>query len=214
MAGRVATKPGQTIGPDIAISIDDPASGYVSRGALKLVAALDAFGLDPGGRICLDLGASTGGFTQVLLKRGAAHVHAVDVGRDQLDISLHDHPRLTRHDGLNARDLDPSAFPDAPNVLVADLSFISLRTALPRPLECLSPEPSWLAVLVKPQFEVGRAHIGKGGLVRDPDVARRSVEDVADWLAELGWACADPITSPVKGGDGNTEYLLGARRDR
>ncbi len=210
----MATKPAQTVGRDADIAVSDPASAYVSRGALKLLAALDAFGLDPAERVCLDLGASTGGFSQVLLERGAGCVHAVDVGHDQLHASLHDHPRLARHDGLNARDLDASIFPAAPSVLVADLSFISLRTALPRPLECLSPEPCWLAVLVKPQFEVGRAHIGKGGLVRDPDIARRSVDAVAEWLADLGWICIDPITSPVKGGDGNTEYMLGARRDR
>ena len=211
LAGTTVTKPALMVSEADALALDDPASAYVSRGALKLIAALDAFGLDPGGRVCLDLGASAGGFAQVLLERGAAHVYAVDVGQDQLHPSLRSEARLTSIEGCNVRALTSAEIDRTPSALVADLSFISLRTALPAALGLLSPA-AWLALLVKPQFEVGRAHVGKGGLVRDADMARTSVERVADWLGTLGWTCRDPIPSPILGGYGNTEYLLGAHR--
>ena len=210
--GRTADKPARMVAPGAALSVHDPASRYVSRAALKLVAALDAFGFDPAGLTALDLGASTGGFTQVLLERGAAAVLAVDVGHGQLDPRLAADPRVTLHEGLNARDLSPAILAGRRlGAIVTDVSFISLRLALPPALALAEPE-AWGVFLVKPQFEVGRAQIGKGGIVRDSAVAQASAAAIATWLAEeCGWTVAGLIPSPVAGGDGNTEFLLGAR---
>jgi 23S rRNA (cytidine1920-2'-O)/16S rRNA (cytidine1409-2'-O)-methyltransferase len=215
--GTLAAKPAMTVDGDAAIAVDDPASGYVSRGALKLIAALDRFGYSPAGRVALDLGASTGGFTQVLLERGAAKVFAVDVGHGQLDARLAADPRVVSREGLNARDLtagdldaeNPSA---APQAIVADVSFISLRLVLP-PALMLAGEDAWGVFLVKPQFEVGREALGKGGIVRDPMAGERAAADIAQFLErDLGWRIGGVILSPIAGGDGNREFLIGADR--
>jgi 23S rRNA (cytidine1920-2'-O)/16S rRNA (cytidine1409-2'-O)-methyltransferase len=183
---------------------------FVSRGALKLVAALDRFALSPQGLVCIDLGASTGGFSEVLLARGAKRIHAVDVGHGQLDPKIAGDARVVSLERTNARDLKP--FAEAPQAITADLSFISLKLALP-PALAMATSGAWLVALVKPQFEVGQAHIGKGGIVRDEDAARAALADIAAWLSSVdGWTVAGTIESLVKGGDGNREFLLAARK--
>ncbi|MEZ5804106.1 MAG: TlyA family RNA methyltransferase [Rhizobiaceae bacterium] len=212
--GRVAAKPGQPVAQDAAIVIDDPARRYVSRAALKLIAGLNRFGFDPAGCEALDIGASTGGFTQVLLERGAAHVTAVDVGHGQLAPELAADPRVTALEGLNARDLDLPHLRAAPGFLVSDVSFISLKLALPPALALAAPGAKGL-FLVKPQFEAGREAIGKGGLLRDPDDAARVAEDLRLWLdAVSGWRAIGLTPSPIDGGDGNREFLLAGVKDR
>ena len=177
--GTVVAKPGQAILPSSHITIDDPAAGYVSRAALKLIAGLDHFGLDPADSEALDIGASTGGFTQVLLKRGAAHVVAIDVGHGQLDQSLRDDPRVIVVERLNARDLSASDLCGrVPDFLVCDVSFISLMLALPPALSLAAPGAKGV-FLVKPQFEAGREAIGKGGILKDPAEGPRVAEQAA-----------------------------------
>lgn len=211
VGGRRAEKPGQMVAPSDTIAIDDPAASLVSRAALKLLHALTVSGLDPKGRIALDLGASTGGFTQVLLQRGAARVHAIDVGHGQLHASLHDDPRVRLHEGLNARDLSAGDIDgDKPGFVVSDLSFISLTLALPPALALALPGACGI-FLVKPQFEAGRDAIGKGGIVRDRAVAEASARGVAEWLsAQPDWTVLGFEPSPIEGGDGNREFLLWA----
>ncbi len=210
--GRRADKPGRAVAPDAAIAIDDPASRYVSRAALKLVAGLDRFGFDPAGRHALDLGASTGGFTQVLLERGAASVTAVDVGHGQFDGALLADPGVRLVERLNARDLDAAHLAEPVTFLVADLSFISLRLALP-PALALSARGACAVLLVKPQFEVGREGLGKGGIVRDPARGFAAAQAVSEWLgSQEGWRVLGLEPAPVEGGDGNREYLLGAEK--
>jgi 23S rRNA (cytidine1920-2'-O)/16S rRNA (cytidine1409-2'-O)-methyltransferase len=212
--GEPAGKPAHRVGPAEKLEVHDPAAGYVSRAAQKLVAGLEAFGFDPGGLNALDLGTSTGGFTQVLLERGAAHVVGVEVGHGQLDPALAADPRLTLHEGLNARDLSAAHLGGRRiGAVVADLSFISLKLALPPALGLAAPS-AWGIFLVKPQFEVGRALVGKGGIVRDLTVAEQAAEGIATWLGgRHGWSVAGLLPSPVAGGDGNQEFLLGARRN-
>lgn len=210
--GALAARPAQTVDATAAIAVDDPASGYVSRGSLKLIAGLDRFGYTPAGRIALDIGASTGGFTQVLLERGAAKVYAVDVGHGQLDPALAADPRVISREGVNARDLTAADVPEAPAAIVADVSFISLRLVLPPALALAAPD-AWGIFLVKPQFEVGRAGLGKGGIVRDPHMAERSAAEIATWLeTDMGWRVGGVILSPIEGGDGNREFLIGSER--
>ena len=210
--GVIATRPGAPVGPDSQLVLDDPAAEYVSRGAIKLVAALDDFGFDPSGRVCLDLGASTGGFTQVLLRRGAALVFAVDVGRGQLHPAVAADPRIRSLEGVNARDLDAASFDRPIDAVVADLSFISLTLALP-PALALAEPGAWLVALIKPQFEVGKAAVGKGGIVRDPIAAEAAVDRIASWVGrQEGWTVAAVVPSPISGGDGNREFLIGARK--
>jgi len=213
--GKSATKPGMAIAPDAHIVVDDPASAYVSRAALKLIAGLDHFGIDVTGRTALDIGASTGGFTQVLLERGAAHVIAVDVGHDQLHESLRSDPRVTNHEGLNARTLDRSHLEGRKiDLVVSDVSFISLKLALP-PALALAETGSHCVLLVKPQFEAGREAIGKGGILRDPADGERVADDLAAWLEALpGWRTLGLCPSPIEGGDGNREYLLAGIKDQ
>jgi 23S rRNA (cytidine1920-2'-O)/16S rRNA (cytidine1409-2'-O)-methyltransferase len=212
--GDICRKPGQPVTDDNEIVIDDPASTYVSRAALKLIAGLDHFGLSPEGRSVLDLGASTGGFTQVLLERGAAHVIAVDVGHGQMAEALCGDCRVTLMEKLNARDLTPRHLAGRRvDAIVCDISFISLRLALPAAL-ALAEAGAWGLFLVKPQFEVGRAHIGKGGLVRDTEQARHAVDEIARWLAEdQHWRILGHHPAPLAGGDGNQEYLLAALKE-
>ncbi|WP_196259603.1 SAM-dependent methyltransferase [Pelagibacterium limicola] len=204
--GDVATKAGQPVGVEDVIAIDDPASGYVSRAALKLIAGLDASGFDPQGKICLDLGASTGGFTQVLLERGAARVYAVDVGHGQLHPDIAADLRVTSLEGTNARDLDAGLIPDPIDLLVSDVSFVSLTKILDAPL-ALCAADAQAVLLIKPQFEVGRAHVGKGGIVAPGPHVAAAVAAVLDYLAASGWRLVGQIESPVKGGDGNQETV-------
>lgn len=211
--GVPARKAGQEVSPKAEIGLDDPASAYVSRAALKLVAGLDAFGVDPSGKLCLDLGASTGGFTQVLLERGARRVIAVDVGHGQMDASLRDDARVVCLEGANARDLTLETIGgERPEIIVSDVSFISLKLALPPALELAAPG-AFGVFLVKPQFEAGREAIGKGGLLRNPDDAARVAQDLRDWLdAQPEWRAIGLTESPVLGGDGNREFLLGGEK--
>lgn len=210
--GTPCLKPAQKTGASARITVADPASGYVSRAALKLIEGLDRFGISPAGRICLDIGASTGGFTQVLLERGASRVHAIDVGHDQLHESLRAKKSVRVREGLNARDLSAADLDgDRPTLLVSDVSFISLTLALPPALDLAAPGADGV-FLVKPQFEAGRARIGKGGLV-DPDVAEAVAAEVRDWFGSVpGWQAGDMAPSSVKGGDGNAEWLLHGRK--
>ncbi|MEP3280185.1 MAG: TlyA family RNA methyltransferase [Stappiaceae bacterium] len=204
-------KPGLMTSRSAEIELSDPASKYVSRSALKLVAGLDHFDFRPNGKACLDIGASTGGFTQVLLERGARTVYSVDVGHGQLHHSLANHGRVVAMEGINARDLMPTMFPDPPECLVSDVSFISLRLALPPALQMMPPGAFGL-FLVKPQFEAGRENIGKGGLVKK-EIGEQVTEEIHTWIDACdGWKSCGPIPSPIAGGDGNIEYLLGAQR--
>lgn len=215
IAGKVVTKAGQQVAGDASIEVDDPARAYVSRAALKLVAALDHFGFDPRGALALDIGASTGGFTQVLLERGARHVIALDVGHGQLDPSLLGDTRITLLEGLNARDLSQADLGRVdPDMLVCDVSFISLKLALP-PALGLAASGARGVFLVKPQFEAGREAIGKGGLLRDPALGERIAEDMSAWLDTFpGWRSLGYRPSPIEGGDGNREFLLAGGKSR
>ncbi|MBZ9654224.1 TlyA family RNA methyltransferase [Phyllobacterium lublinensis] len=209
VSGIVITKPGATVTPDAAIAVDDPASAYVSRAALKLVAGLDHFAIDVSGRTALDIGASTGGFTQVLLERGASHVIAIDVGHDQLHGSLRSDRRVTNIEALNARALSRNHLGGkSVDLVVSDVSFISLKLALPPALE-LAEAGACCVLLVKPQFEAGREAIGKGGVLRDPKDGERVANDLRNWLDGLpGWSALGFCPSPIEGGDGNREFLL------
>jgi 23S rRNA (cytidine1920-2'-O)/16S rRNA (cytidine1409-2'-O)-methyltransferase len=209
--GRAVVKASQTLNADMAIAYA-PAHPYVSRGALKLAAALDRFGLSPEGLVCLDIGASTGGFTQILLERGAARVFAVDVGQGQLHAKIAGDARVISLENTNARELSPVVLGEEAQAIVADVSFISLKLALPRAL-AMAPKGAWLVALVKPQFEVGKENIGKGGIVRGEALQIAARDGVAQWLAEQrGWTVLGAIDSPIAGGDGNREFLIAARK--
>jgi len=209
--GITAAKPGMLLLPDTELSVAADASPFVSRGALKLAAALDAFGLDPKGLIALDIGASTGGFTDVLLARGAVRVFAVDVGSGQLHERLRQDARVTMLEGTDARRLNASIVTEQPGAIVADLSFISLTKALQPALQLAAPG-AWLVALVKPQFEVGPEAIGKGGIVRDAAARERAVTEVRAFIeAQPGWRVFAEMPSPIPGGSGNQEFLIGAR---
>lgn len=215
VGGQAAKKPGQMVPASVEIAVDDPAQAYVSRAALKLIAGLDHFGFDPAGTTALDIGASTGGFTQVLLERGAAHVIAIDVGHGQMDERLKSDPRVTCLEGLNARNLTSDDLGGrTPDMLVSDVSFISLRLALPNALG-LAATGARGVFLVKPQFEAGREAIGKGGLLKNVEDGPRMAEELRAWLdAVPGWRSLGICPSPLEGGDGNREYLLGGVKDR
>ncbi|HET7851253.1 MAG TPA: TlyA family RNA methyltransferase [Methyloceanibacter sp.] len=209
--GRPALKPGALVEPGARLMVEAQASPFVSRGGLKLAAALDAFGLDPKGRIALDIGASTGGFTEVLLARGAERVFAVDVGRDQLHTKLREDRRVVVLEGTDARSLDAEIIDGPVGAIVADVSFISLTKALPAALELAAPG-AWLVALVKPQFEAGREAIGKGGIVRAAQVRAKAVAEVRAFIdATPGWKVFAELPSPIPGGSGNEEVLIGAR---
>jgi 23S rRNA (cytidine1920-2'-O)/16S rRNA (cytidine1409-2'-O)-methyltransferase len=211
--GVVCVKPGQATAEMATVVVSDAAPVFVSRGAEKLSAALDQFRIPVEGRIALDVGASTGGFTQVLLQRGVAKVFAIDVGRGQLHASLRDHPKVIALEQTDARSLTRTMVPDAVDLVVADVSFISLTKALGAALSLTEPGAG-LVALIKPQFEVGREHVGSGGIVRDESARQRALDDVRAWIAQLpGWSVVGLTQSPILGGSGNTEYLIGARRD-
>jgi 23S rRNA (cytidine1920-2'-O)/16S rRNA (cytidine1409-2'-O)-methyltransferase len=200
-------KPGQLLDEGIALRLKEQLK-YVSRGGLKLEAALDHFGLSPEGRVCADLGASTGGFTDVLLQRGAAKVYAVDVGYGQLHPKLRADPRVQVHERVNARELSPDLLGERCGAAVADLSFISLRLVLPALVSVLRPQDAWICVLVKPQFEAGRKEVGKGGVVRDAAVHKRVVEEIGLEVQKLGLRLRGSVESPLEGPAGNREFLL------
>ncbi|QFY59258.1 TlyA family RNA methyltransferase [Rhizobium grahamii] len=208
VGGKVVLKAGALFTEDAVIEIDDPAQDYVSRAALKLTAALDHFKLDPAGQHCLDVGASTGGFTEVLLERGAAHVTAIDVGHGQMHPRLTADPRVTNIEGLNARNLVADDIGHAVSFIVSDVSFISLKLALAPALDLAEPGTA-AVLLVKPQFEAGRDAIGKGGLLKDPSSAPAVAAELERWFVEdMGWGSLGLIPSPIAGGDGNLEFLL------
>ncbi|MDM9623720.1 TlyA family RNA methyltransferase [Rhizobium sp. S96] len=208
VGGKVVVKAGALFSNDAVIEIDDPAQDYVSRAALKLTAALDHFKLDPAGQHCLDVGASTGGFTEVLLERGATHVTAIDVGHGQMHPRLTADPRVTNIEGLNARNLVADDIGHAVSFIVSDVSFISLKLALAPALD-LAEAGTAAVLLVKPQFEAGRDAIGKGGLLKDPSSAPAVAAELERWFVEdMGWKSLGLIPSPIAGGDGNLEFLL------
>ncbi|MGO4352218.1 TlyA family RNA methyltransferase [Rhizobium sp. RAF36] len=208
VGGKVVTKAGALFGEDAAIEIDDPAQDYVSRAALKLTAALDHFSLDPAGHHCLDIGASTGGFTEVLLERGATHVTAIDVGHGQMHPRIAADPRVANIEGFNARNLTADDVGHDVTFIVSDVSFISLRLALAPSLE-IAESGATAVLLVKPQFEAGREAIGKGGMLKDPASAPDVAAALERWFVEeMGWKSLGLIASPIAGGDGNQEYLL------
>ncbi|MFW6076888.1 MAG: TlyA family RNA methyltransferase [Hyphomicrobiales bacterium] len=210
--GETAAKPAQSVAPNATIEIADAAQLYVSRAALKLAYALDHFDVSPLGLAALDLGASTGGFTQVLLERGARHVTALDVGHGQMAPDIAADPRVTVLEGLNARDLGHSHLPEPPGIITADISFISLKLALP-PALALALPGARLVALIKPQFEAGRAHLSKDGVVRDAGVHDAVCRDIANWLeSAMEWHVIGTTPSPVAGGSGNREFLLAARK--
>ncbi len=209
--GETLRKPAQILPPDAAIEYVKP-HPYVSRGALKLIEALDRFQLSPQDRICVDLGASTGGFTEVLLERGAKRVYSIDVGHAQLAPKLRNDPRVVAADGVNARDLSIKHVPEHPQAVVIDVSFIGLKLALP-PALALAANGAWLVALVKPQFEVGRFAIGKGGIVKDEVAREQALDEAAEWIGGLAsWTVLGRIESPITGGDGNREFLLAAQK--
>ena len=208
--GQRITKAAQKLHEGMNI-LYQPAHPYVSRGGVKLAAALDHFSLSPQDRVCLDVGASTGGFTQVLLERGAMRVYAVDVGHGQLHAKLSSDPRVTRLDGINARDLTAAKIPETPRVITADVSFISLKLALPPALHLTAPG-AWAVLLVKPQFEVGPRGVSRGGIVKDDGLRESALGEVTAWMKAIGWQVLGTMDSPIPGGDGNREYLLAATR--
>jgi 23S rRNA (cytidine1920-2'-O)/16S rRNA (cytidine1409-2'-O)-methyltransferase len=210
---EICTKAGAEIAATANLSLDGDAARAVSRGGQKLMAALTAFEFDPSGRVALDVGASTGGFTQVLLERGACRVYAADVGHGQLHPSLKADPRVVSLEGLDARRLTRDTVPEPVSAITADVSFISIIKALGPSLELAAPG-AFLVALVKPQFEVGPERVGKGGIVRDATARDSALDAVTAWLAaQPGWRVAGSIPSPVKGGSGNVEFLIGALHD-
>jgi len=207
--GSLVRKPSDQISSAAAIAAD-PSHPYVSRGGVKLAAAIESFSLDIAGRVCLDVGSSTGGFTEVLLVRGARHVYAVDVGRDQLHARLRNNPQVTSIEQADIRKLDPLRLPELPDFAAVDVSFISLKLVLPHVSSLLKP-PATLLALIKPQFEAGRRHIKKG-IVRDAVVHAAICDDISRALTDLGWRVDGRIPSPIFGGDGNREFFIEARR--
>jgi 23S rRNA (cytidine1920-2'-O)/16S rRNA (cytidine1409-2'-O)-methyltransferase len=208
--GRRAEKAGTATAEDAQLAVSGPEHPYVSRGGVKLAAALDAFGIDPAGRVCLDVGASTGGFTDCLLQRGAARVYAIDVGYGQLDAKLRNDARVVLREKVNARALSREHVPEPAALAALDLSFISVRLVLPALLPLLSVGAP-AVVLVKPQFEAVRAEVGKGGIVRSEAVRERVVREIEDFSRKLGFTVLGAIPSPIRGARGNQEFLLGLR---
>jgi 23S rRNA (cytidine1920-2'-O)/16S rRNA (cytidine1409-2'-O)-methyltransferase len=204
-------KAGQGIAPDTPLEVRGQPHPYVSRGGLKLAKALDHFAIPVAGRVALDVGASTGGFTDCLLQRGAARVYAVDVGTNQLAWKLRADPRVVSMEKTNVREL---ALPQKVDIIVCDVSFIGLRTALPAALALAAPD-GHLVALIKPQFEVGKGRVGKGGIVREPALHEEVCDTIATWLgAQPGWIVLGVVESPITGADGNREFLIGGLLSR
>ncbi len=207
--GQRADKPGRSVTAESRIEVEQPLK-YVSRGGLKLEAALAHFGISVNDRVCLDVGTSTGGFTDCLLQHGAKRVHAVDTGAGQIDWKLRNDPRVVLHERLNARYLSFADIGELADVIACDVSFISITLLIPALATLLAPNGDWI-ILVKPQFEVGRDMVGKGGIVRDPALHRMACDKVAAALHESGFA-TELMDSPILGAEGNHEFLLHARR--
>ena len=205
--GIAASKPHQLVGQSDKLALSDPAASYVSRAALKLVAGLDAGGIAPSGKTCLDVGASTGGFTQVLMERGAARIYAVDVGHDQLHARLKGSARVVSMEGTNARDLTAEQIPEPIDLLVSDISFVSVTKVLAAPLALCGPEAE-AVILFKPQFEVGRSNVGKGGIVTDETAIAAALAEVIAFVEAQGFRHRLSVPSPIAGGDGNVETVL------
>ena len=208
---RRLEKAGMTIADDLAIEVRGKEHPWVSRGGVKLAHALDTFVIDPSGLIALDIGASTGGFTDVLLARGARRVYAVDVGHGQLHWKLRNDPRVSVLERTNARNLDRTAIPKPPDLIACDASFIGLETVLPAALALAAPSAT-LVALIKPQFEVGKGRVGKGGVVRDPALHEEVCERIRAWLEAQDWTVLGLTESPILGPEGNKEFLIAARR--
>ncbi len=209
--GKFVAKASEEVAIDAEIEAS-AAHPYVSRGGVKLAAALEHFGFDPKVRVCLDVGASTGGFTQVLLGRGAAKVYAVDVGSGQLHESLRKRPEVVSLEQTDIRTLSSALLDPAPDLIVCDVSFISLKLVLQPALALAAPKAQLIA-LIKPQFEAGRAQL-KRGIVRDPAIHKSVCEEIAVLVTSLGWRVIETIASPISGGDGNEEFLLGANSSK
>ena len=206
-------KAGQTLPADAPLDLRGRDHPWVSRGGIKLAHALDHFALDPTGVTAMDIGSSTGGFTDVLLSRGAAHVFAVDSGTNQLAWKLRQDPRVTVLEQTSARILTPLQIDRACTWVVCDASFIGLAKVLDVPLRLAAPHCQ-LVALIKPQFEVGRGEVGKGGVVRDPALHQRVCDEVSDWLTSIGWNVRGIVPSPITGPEGNVEFLIWAARDQ
>ena len=205
---RRLEKAGQGIGPDIALEVRGQPHPYVSRGGLKLAKALDHFAIPVEGRTALDVGSSTGGFTDCLLQRGAVRVYSIDVGTNQLAWKLRSDPRVVSMEKTNMRDVTRAQVPDPVDLIVCDASFIGLRTVLPAALALAAPG-AHLAALIKPQFEVGKGRVGKGGIVREPELHDEVCEVISRWLAEQpGWRMLGVTESPITGAEGNKEFLI------
>ncbi len=209
---RKIDKPGQALAPDTMLDVKGRDHPWVSRGGIKLAHGLAHFGWSVPGAVAIDVGSSTGGFTDVLLQGGAARVYAVDSGTNQLAWSLRQDPRVIVHEQTSARILTAAHIPEPVDLIVCDASFIGLAKVLERPLTFAGPGARLMA-LVKPQFEAGRGEVGKGGVVRDPDVHARVCAEVADWIAGQGWAVAGTTPSPITGPEGNVEFLIAAVRE-
>jgi 23S rRNA (cytidine1920-2'-O)/16S rRNA (cytidine1409-2'-O)-methyltransferase len=208
---RRIEKAGETVADETAVEIRGRDHPWVSRGGLKLAHALEHFAIDVTGLVALDIGASTGGFVDVLLTHGTAKVHAVDVGRGQLAWKLRQDPRVVVHDGVNARYLTTDEIGEPVDIVTCDASFIGLATVLPAPLALARPRAQ-LVALIKPQFEAGPGAVGKGGVVRDPEIHRAVCEAAAAWVTAQGWSVVGITESPITGPAGNKEFLLYARR--
>jgi 23S rRNA (cytidine1920-2'-O)/16S rRNA (cytidine1409-2'-O)-methyltransferase len=208
---RKVAKAGEMLAEDAALEVRGKDHPWVSRGGVKLDHGLTHFGFDVAGAVALDVGSSTGGFTDVLLSRGAAKVYAVDVGTNQLAWKLRQDPRVVVHEQTNARTLDRTIIPEPVDIVVCDASFISLAKVLEAPLK-LAKSGAKLVVLIKPQFEAGREEVGKGGVVRDPAVHERVCADAQAWVESQGWTVLGTVPSPITGPEGNVEFLLGAHK--
>ena len=208
---RKVDKPGQALPEDTALDVRGRDHPWVSRGGIKLAHGLDRFGWDVTGAVAIDVGSSTGGFTDVLLTRGAARVYAVDSGTNQLAWKLRQDPRVIVHEQTSARILTATHIPEPIDLIVCDASFIGLAKVLERPMTFAGPGARLMA-LIKPQFEAGRDEVGKGGVVRDPAIRARVCDSVAAWLASEGWPVEGTVESPITGPEGNVEYLVAASR--
>ncbi len=211
VSGAIAQKPSSQVDVNAPINLREPDHPYVSRGGLKLAKGLDSFGIDPTGMFCLDIGASMGGFTDVLLQRGAARVYAIDVGYGQLAWSLRQDDRVVVLERENVRHTDPAKVPEPCDLAVTDVSFISLTLVLDKISELLRGGDKPIVALIKPQFEVGKDQVGKGGVVRDEALRQGAIDKIRDWATSRGYTVGDVVESPIRGPAGNVEYLIELR---